>query len=237
MSVFNGVIVGETTEGIVTAPASISGTGATISTGSNKITLTKTVSVTPNVTKEGYISQGTTGSSSVSLSATATIKSATIWTPTTSNQTISSGTYCSGTQTIKGDSNLTAENIKSGVSIFGVSGSYAGSGGTVYTATGSSVSGSYLEFNNLVGEPKLFVVLYNSDSYRLQFSSSSKYIMGVAGTLSSAKCTHVQTEDATHATIGHSTVAVSYSSGILRITPSSGNFYDYGSLYSLWYIV
>lgn len=49
-------------------------------------------------------------------------KAATIYTPTTSNQTIAAGTYCSGIQTIKGDANLKAENIKSGVSIFGVSG-------------------------------------------------------------------------------------------------------------------
>lgn len=56
-------------------------------------------------------------------------KTATTYTPTTSNQTIAAGTYCSGAQTIKGDSNLKAENIKSGVSIFGVSGTHSGSGG------------------------------------------------------------------------------------------------------------
>lgn len=50
-------------------------------------------------------------------------KAATIYTPTTSNQTIAAGTYCSGVQTIKGDANLVAGNIKSGVSIFGVAGS------------------------------------------------------------------------------------------------------------------
>ena len=43
-------------------------------------------------------------------------------TPGTTNKTIAAGTYLSGTQTIKGDSNLVASNIKSGVSIFGVSG-------------------------------------------------------------------------------------------------------------------
>lgn len=53
---------------------------------------------------------------------TATKAAATI-TPSTSNQTIASGTYLTGTQTIKGDSNLKAANIKSGTSIFGVSGS------------------------------------------------------------------------------------------------------------------
>ncbi len=43
-------------------------------------------------------------------------------TPSTVNQTIASGRYLSGTQTIQGDANLLAENILSGVSIFGVAG-------------------------------------------------------------------------------------------------------------------
>lgn len=47
-------------------------------------------------------------------------------TPGTSDQTIAAGKYLSGAQTIKGDANLLAGNIKSGVSIFGVSGSYSG---------------------------------------------------------------------------------------------------------------
>ena len=50
-------------------------------------------------------------------------KSAQTYTPTTSDQTISSGQYLSGAQTIKGDANLTAANIASGVTIFGVTGS------------------------------------------------------------------------------------------------------------------
>lgn len=54
-------------------------------------------------------------------------KSAATYTPGTSDQSIASGQYLNGTQTIKGDSNLTAGNIKSGVSIFGVSGTYTGS--------------------------------------------------------------------------------------------------------------
>lgn len=56
-----------------------------------------------------------------------TKKSAATYTPGTSNQSIASGQYLNGTQTIKGDNNLTAGNIKSGVSIFGVSGTYTGS--------------------------------------------------------------------------------------------------------------
>ena len=57
------------------------------------------------------------------LEGTIASKEAQTYTPTTSNQTIAAGQYLSGTQTIKGDSNLKAANIKSGVSIFGVKGS------------------------------------------------------------------------------------------------------------------
>lgn len=53
-------------------------------------------------------------------------KAAATYTPGTSNQTIAAGTYCSGVQTIKGDTNLKAENIASGVSIFGVAGTHSG---------------------------------------------------------------------------------------------------------------
>lgn len=50
-------------------------------------------------------------------------KSAQTYTPTTSDQTIQSGQYLSGAQTVKGDPNLVAGNIRSGVSIFSVAGS------------------------------------------------------------------------------------------------------------------
>ena len=108
--------------GSATAPASISGTSASVSTGSNTLTPSKTVSVTPSVTA-GYVSSGTAGNSSVSLTASVTTKAAATITPGTSNQTIASGTYLTGTQTISGDADLTSGNIKSGVTIFGVSGS------------------------------------------------------------------------------------------------------------------
>lgn len=116
--------------GTATSPASITGTGATVSTGTNTLTLTKSVSNTPRITTTGYISSGTAGNSNVSLTADITTQAAQTITPTTTNQTIASGTYLTGTQTISGDADLVASNIKKDVSIFGVTGTYEGTGGS-----------------------------------------------------------------------------------------------------------
>lgn len=53
-------------------------------------------------------------------------KGAQTYTPGTTNQTIAANQYLTGPQTIKGDPNLKAENIKKGVSIMGITGSYEG---------------------------------------------------------------------------------------------------------------
>jgi len=108
--------------GSATPAATITGTSASVSTGTNTLTLSKTISNTPQVTA-GYIASGTAGNSSVSLTASVTTKAAATITPGTSNQEIAAGTYLTGKQTISGDANLTAANIKQGVSIFGVDGS------------------------------------------------------------------------------------------------------------------
>jgi hypothetical protein len=60
-------------------------------------------------------------------------KGAETFTPSTSNQTIASGQYLSGTQTILGDADLIAGNIKDGINIFGVTGNFTGTG--AFTAT------------------------------------------------------------------------------------------------------
>ena len=114
-------VISAVANGSATAPASISGTAASISTGTNTLTLTKTVSVTPTVSA-GYVSAGTAGNSSVSLTASVTTKAAATITPTTTNQTIAAGTYITGTQTIAGDADLVGSNILSTANIFGVQG-------------------------------------------------------------------------------------------------------------------
>lgn len=105
--------------GSVTAPTSISGTSATVSTGTNTLTLSKTVSVTPRVTTAGYVSSGTAGNSSVSLTASVTTQAAQTIYPSTSDQTLTSGIYLTGAQTIKAVkiTNLSAENIAAGVTV------------------------------------------------------------------------------------------------------------------------
>ena len=94
-------------------------------------------SITPTVSA-GYVSSGTAGTVTVSGSDTEqlTTLGATTYTPSTSDQTISSGTYLTGTQTISGDANLVAGNIKSGATIFGVTGSYTGGGSSIYVYQG-----------------------------------------------------------------------------------------------------
>lgn len=108
--------------GSATAPATISGSSASVSTGTNTLTLSKTISVTPSVTA-GYVSAGTAGNASVSLTASVTTKAAATITPGTTNQEIAAGTYLTGKQTISGDAQLVAANIVSGHTIFGVQGS------------------------------------------------------------------------------------------------------------------
>lgn len=88
--------------------------------------------ITASATQEaGYVAAGT--KSATKQLATQTSQ---IITPRTYNQTIASGRYLTGTQTIKGDSNLVAGNIKKGVSIFGVTGTHEG-GTTVQKKTGA----------------------------------------------------------------------------------------------------
>ena len=120
--------------GSAKTPATTVTKNPTISVDSaGKITasVSGTQSITPTVTA-GYVSSGTAGTITISGSATKqlTTKSETTYTPGTSNQTIASGTYLTGIQTIAGDSNLVADNIKNGVSIFGVTGNYEGDGGS-----------------------------------------------------------------------------------------------------------
>lgn len=99
-------------------PAAVSESVTAASQAAPVITRSSTGLITATVTQAaGYVAAGTK-TSTYQLST----KAATTYTPGISNQTIASGLFLTGPQTIKGDANLVASNIKSGVSIFGVAG-------------------------------------------------------------------------------------------------------------------
>ena len=64
--------------------------------------------------------------SSTYIGSGVTQKAAATYTPTTSDQSIAANQYLAGAQTVKGDANLVAGNIKKDVQMFGVTGTYEG---------------------------------------------------------------------------------------------------------------
>lgn len=105
------------------------------------ITISSAGKITASATQSaGYVAAGTK-----SATKQLTTQAAKTVTPTTSNQTaVASGRYTTGAVTVKGDANLVAGNIKSGTTIFGVTGSYAGSSpnlqskSVTYTSNGTA---------------------------------------------------------------------------------------------------
>lgn len=93
-------------------------------------TSTGVITATSNVRTSGYLSTSETSSKTYTLPT----NSGGIITPGTSQKTaVAAGKYTTAATYVKGDSNLVAANIKSGVSIFGVSGTYEGSGSSSET--------------------------------------------------------------------------------------------------------
>lgn len=90
------------------------------------ITVDSTGLITASTTQsEGYV---TSGKKSATQQLTRQLGKTV--TPGTSDVVaVESGKYTTGTVYVKGDSNLTADNIKSGISIFGVTGRYDGDSG------------------------------------------------------------------------------------------------------------
>lgn len=132
------------------------------------ITISSDGKITASATQSaGYVAAGTK-----SATKQLTTQAAKTVTPTTSNQTaVASGIYTTGAVTVKGDANLVAGNIKSGTTIFGVTGTYAGSGGGGYNlktvsftlSTNKSLK-SYTINHNCGTIPKFVMVLSDCDT-------------------------------------------------------------------------
>ena len=106
----------------------VTGTIPSVPQATPSISVSTSGKITASATQSaGYVNSGTK-----SATKQLTTQAAQTITPGTSDKTIASGRYLVGTQTIKGDANLVAGNIKSGVSIFGVAGTYEGSGSGGY---------------------------------------------------------------------------------------------------------
>lgn len=116
---------------------SISDATVTIPSGYYASDVTKTVATTEQTTPSisidanGKITASATqtagfvGAGTKTATKQMTVQSAKTITPSTSRQTaVASGVYTTGAITVAGDSNLVASNIKSGVTIFGVTGTY-----------------------------------------------------------------------------------------------------------------
>lgn len=119
---------------------------------------TNTGVVTAGVSTAGYLDTGATKTLQLNTKSAATII------PSTTDQIIAAGQYLTGIQTIKGDANLVAANIVSGVSIFGIAGTHSSidtsdatateadiiSGKTAYV-NGSKVTGTLVVQNYYTG--------------------------------------------------------------------------------------
>ncbi len=133
---------------IVKAPSVTSTSGKTVVDASNvEIEIEVGCSDFGNAVAANVLSGKTfTASPGLKVAGTMASKEAETITPGVDDQTIAANQYLAGAQTIKGDSNLVAANIKSGVSIFGVIGTLeAGSTGKTvktgsFTGTASEVA-------------------------------------------------------------------------------------------------
>lgn len=107
-------------------------------------------------------------SSNKLIKGTITSKGAQTYTPRTVSQTIAKGQYLSGNQTIQGDGNLKASNIKSGVSIFGVS-------GTAPIVKIADLSKATITTYSDTGAVKVFIPDFPSDVNKILFCGSKYF--------------------------------------------------------------
>lgn len=172
-----------------------------------------------------------------SISTTPTLQSKPA-TPSTSQQTITAdnGYYGLSQVTVNAvtssiDANIVAGNIKSGVSILGVTGSYTGVSATVATTTttvGSS-NASSLAFT-VSGQPKMFAVqlsLASSGSYLTNSSTSTYLVSAVIGDGSNVyttACRYNSSGTRAAREYYYTTGSESYSNGTFTVTAGTGSF-------------
>lgn len=111
------------------------------------------------------------------VTGTIASKGAQTYTPSTVNQTIASGQFLSGVQTILGDPDLAAANIKAGINIFGVTGASI-EGKRFATGTAHRSSASMSGRTRLDGG---IINVYNTSVTGLAFAPSIVILYGNVG--------------------------------------------------------
>ena len=135
------VISVNSANGLITATA---GTKST----TKQLAFQAAKTITPSTVSQIAVSSGYYTGGSITVAAVPTQSKTVTPTSTTQNITPDSGKFLSKV-TVNGDSDLVAGNIKSGVNIFGVTGTYAGSGGGGDTSAEDglitkTISGAYV---------------------------------------------------------------------------------------------
>ena len=132
----------------------------------------------------------------IGLAGSIPLKSSETFTPGTTSQTIAAGQYLSGLQTILGDPDLIASNIRSGVNIFGVIGNVVPIGTAKQYAQGialSSSSTSRISITGLSFTPRFIIIHRNgfADVYGMALlntvvSAGTSLLVNTAGGASRA---------------------------------------------------
>lgn len=202
-------------------------TGSYTGSGSGANLQTKTVTPTTsqqNVTPDS----GYDGLSRVTVNAISTeTKSVT---PSASAQTItpSSGKYLTSVS-VAGDARLIAANIKKGVTIFGITGTYEGTGGGSGSSNANistlektlTAAASSIQFTGLAGEPTSFAVISESD---LATGASPYKTADVVFDGTNVFGQYITNTNNAQMTYSASAFTKSYSGGTLTITGSGTNF-------------
>ena len=167
---------------------------------------------TSKVKTSGYISTSETKTASYTITRYLGGE----YTPTKASKTVSlTGKYCTGDVVIKGDNNLVPENIKSGISIFGVAGSYTGDGGNVISITSSRTWNSTLDSS----------FDYHRIAY-LSIPTSAKYVMCMAtstnGTYDSSNASNPDSVEAINFDVTGKTCYIRTSSSLSTVETEIG---------------
>lgn len=212
------------------------GAVATATQATPSISISTRGLITASATQsEGYVSAGTKSATNQMT----TQKGKDVYPGTTRQLAVAAWRYTIGDIYVNGDSNLTAGNIKKGVSIFGVAGSYEGSGGEMQSKSATPTSASGITMSGL-GDVKNFVLLVNDIDVDVSGGATISSICYSNGKLIGLQTIYKLSSGKTAviATTGYSTyLSVTISSGTLTITAlqTDNACFDTGSSYILYY--